>query len=72
MREHLGQIRDRRGIDRDAEALRGLEIRQLPESTEQTICRAPSDEDLSALLDPHVGAREQGQVFLLLVRGHHG
>ena len=72
MREDLGQIRDRRVIDRDAEALRGLEIRQLPEPTEQAIRGAPPDEDLAGLLDPHVRAREERQVLLLLARGHHG
>ena len=72
MREHLVLIGDGLALDLRAEPLRGVELRQLPQSTEQAIRGASPDDDLAIGLDPHVRAREQRQVFGLLARRHHG
>ena len=63
---------DRRAIDRDAEALRGVEVGQLPQPSEQAARRPARDHDRARVLDPHVGAREHGQLVLLLARRHDG
>ena len=64
-------MRDRRAIDRNAEPLGGVEVRQLPQAAEQAVCRAARDDDLTGLLDPDVRAREERKLVLLLSHRHH-
>ena len=69
MRQRLVVVRDGRAIERDADAFRGLQRRQLPEPTEQTLGPTPHEDDLALRLDPHERPREHRQLALLLARG---
>ena len=75
MRERLVVIRDRRGVDRNADRARDLQpivsLRQLPQPAEQAVRVAPREHDLVAGLQPQRSAREHGQlVGLLALRDH--
>ena len=58
-------------IDGHAEPLRDVELRQLPQAAEQARGGPPPDDDLAVGLDPHVRAREHGELVLLLAPRHH-
>ncbi len=71
MRQRLVVVRDRRAIERDAEALGDVQLRQLPQPTEQATRWAPGKQELAALVDPYERARDQWQVASLLARRDH-
>ncbi len=72
MRQRLVVMCDRRVIERNAQRLRDLQGRQLPQTTEQAIGTAAGEDDVVTLTDPYERAREDRELALLLARGHDG
>jgi hypothetical protein len=64
-------VRDRCGVDRDAERDGELVGRQLPQPAEQAVRSAPRQDDLATGLDPHERARDHRQLRRALARRDH-
>lgn len=71
MRQRLIVMCHGRRIDRNAEALRHIQRRELPQSAEQALGSTAHEDDLVPARDPDQRPREQREVRLLLARWHH-